>query len=176
MNIWGKIGITAIALVGGSKLFAAGKAMSVGDHLNINLKNPRIHKVDANPFGGGIEIRTEVQLQNPTKGQMQITQPYLQILSGDSVMSSTKVSGKQFTIKPLSQLKLETVSFKLDWTTIMSRLVSTNYQIPKDLSLLKKVGWMIANYKQIVAQLDLAVKYSTYANGLFYSDTKNIEV
>jgi len=174
MNIWGKIGLTAIALIGGSQLFAASKAKKVSDELNINLINPRIHKLDPNPFGGGIEIRTEVQLQNPTNGSMQITQPYLQILSHDSVISSTEVSKKQFTIKPLSQIKLDTVSFKLDWTTIISRLAALDYGVPKDLSLLKKAGWIIANYKQIVSKLNLSVKYSTHANGLFFSDTKKI--
>ena len=96
MNIWGKIGLTAIALIGGSQLFAASKAKKVSDELNINLINPRIHKLDPNPFGGGIEIRTEVQLQNPTNGSMQITQPYLQILSHDSVISSTLPFSNKF--------------------------------------------------------------------------------
>ena len=176
MHILGKIGILAIALFGGSSLLAATKAKTVSDHLNINLLNPRVHKMDANPFGGGVEIRTGVQLQNPTTGQMKITQPFLQLLSGNTVLSSTKVNGKEFTIKPLSQLNLDTVSFKLDWTTLIGNLASIDYQMPTGMNFLKKVTWLIGNYKQIISKLDLAVKYTTYANGLLFSETKEINV
>ncbi len=174
MNIWGKIGLTVLALAGGSKLFAATKAFQVSEELHIDLLNPRIHKLDPNPFGGGIEVRTEVQLQNPTNGRLQITQPYLQILSHGKVMSATNVNGKQFTLKPLSQLKLDTVSFKLEWATILTQLAAMDYGIPVEYSLIKKIGWLITNYKQIVSKLDLAVRYSLYANGLFFSDTQKI--
>lgn len=176
MNIWGKIGLTALVVAGGSQLFAATRAKKVSDNLNIKLINPRIHKLDANPFGGGIEIRTEVQLQNPTNGSLKITQPYIQILSNGSVVSATAVSNKEFTIKPLSQLNIDTVSLKIDWTTILSRLAALKYGIPKELTVLQKIAWLVTNYNQIINKLNLSMKYTTYANGLFYSEIEKIKM
>lgn len=176
MNIWAKVGLTALALIGGSKLFAATRAKKVSDQLNVNLLNPRIHKVDPNPFGGGIELRMEVQLQNPTNGSMEITQPYMQLISSGVVLSSTKTSSKKFRLKPMSQLTLDTISFKLSWTTIISQLTAINYNMPENQSLLQKASWIVSNHRQILNQLNLAVQYKTYANGLFYTAINKINV
>jgi hypothetical protein len=174
MKTWAKIGIVFAALLGGSKLFAATKALKVGDQLDIKMINPRIHKIDPNPFGGGIEIRTDVQLQNPTKDSMTLTQPFVQILSKDTVITSSKVNYKEFIIKPMARINLNTIVLKLDWSTIVSTLISNNYNIPKDYTLIQKIGYVISNYKSLLAQMQLGIRYSTYANGLFYESVQTL--
>ncbi|MBU0487427.1 MAG: hypothetical protein KKD31_05690 [Bacteroidetes bacterium] len=169
-----KIVLAAGAVIGGSKLLAAVKAKNVTDEMNINLVNPRIHKIDANPLTGGIEIRTQVQLQNPTKGKLAITQPFVQILHKGSSIVSSSVQNKQYTVQPLSELTLDTISMKIGWMKLIELITSAEYGVPKEYSLLNKVTWFIANYKTVLAKMKLDMKYSTYANGLFYTKTEKI--
>lgn len=176
MNIWGKIGLTALILMGSSKLFAASKALEVGMNMNVNILNPRIHKIDPDPISGGIEIRLEIELQNPTTSSMNMTQPYVQLLSNDSVISSTPVSKKIFLIDTKSQIILDTISLKLKWTDIFSQLSSARNSIPNNWNFIQKMSWIGSNYKQLISQMNLAVKYSTHANGIFYSDTIKINL
>ncbi len=176
MNLLGKIGLTTLALLGGSKLFAAVKAFKVSEELNINIISPRIHKLDINPFSGGMEIRADVELQNPTNGSMTISQPFVQLYSQKSILASSDISKKDFVLKPFSKVQLDTLKFNLDWSTIFKRLFTLNSNMPKQMSLAQKIQWILKNYKQVAGQLDLAIKYSTYANGLYYSDTQKIEI
>ena len=174
MKILGKLLLTAGILFGSSRIYAATTALKVGSNLNVNLNKPRIHRLNPNPFGGGIEIRLEVELQNPTSGSLEITQPFIQLLSSDSIISSTVVSSKKFILKPLSKITLDTISFIITWPTILSRLSVMNSEIPNGYNLIQKVSWIISNYKQIVTKLKLAVKYSTDVNGLYYSDIQKL--
>lgn len=174
MNLLLKIGFAVGAIFGGSKLISAINAKNVSDEMNINIINPRIQKIDKNPLTGGIEIQTEVQLQNPTKGKLQITQPFIQILANSSPIISTKVESKQYTIQALSELTLDTISIKISWTTLFKLITSTDYGFPENFNTLDKILWFISNYKQVIEKMNLSVKYTTYANGLYYTETKNI--
>lgn len=174
MNVIVKVALAAGAVFGISKLIDAVKAKNVTDEMNINIINPRVHKVDPNPLTGGLEIRTEIQLQNPTKGKLQITQPFIQVLHKGSPVVSSTVQNKQYTIQPLSELMLDTVTLKIGWTTIFSLITSTDYGLPADYTLWKKITWFVANYKTVLAKMGLVMKYSTYANGLFYTKSEKI--
>jgi len=174
MNMLLKLGLVAGAVFGVSKLFAAVKAKRVSDELNINLVNPRVHKFDPNPLTGGVEVRTEVKLQNPTKGKLNLTQPFVQILSKGTPIASSNVQNQKFTIEPLSELMLNTISLKVSWATIISQLTSVNYNFPANSNLIQKITWIISNYQSIISKMNLSIKYSTYANGLFYTSTEKI--
>lgn len=176
MNTIVKIGLAIGAVFGISKLIDAVKAKNVTDEMNINIVNPRVHKIDPNPLTGGLEIRTEIQLQNPTKGKLQITQPFVQILHKGSPVVSSTVQNKQYTVQPLSELMLETMSLKIGWTTIFSIIASTDYGIPADYTILNKITWFLSNYNNALAKMGLVLKYSTYANGLFYTESEKIGI
>ena len=175
MKVWKKIALTAVVIFGGSKIASAATAFKVSNEMSVKLFKPRVHKLDPNPLTGGLELRTEVQLQNPTKNSMKITQPFVQILSHGEVISSTAVSKKEFTLKPMSQISLSTISLKLDWMTLVNVIAFQDYGIPKEVKLLQKVSFIVKNYKTIVAKMGLAFRYSTYANGNFYTETQNIQ-
>jgi hypothetical protein len=174
MNKVGKVVIAGLGIFGISKLFSAVQAYNVTEEMSINILNPRIIKADPNPISGGLEVGFELQLQNPTKGSLRVTQPYMQILSGKSVIAQSPVSQKEYTVKSLSELTLDTIKFKLGWLTIVSTLISKKYGIPTDLTLIQKVSWIINNYKSVVNTLDLSIRYTSYANGLFYEDIEKI--
>ncbi len=175
MNLAAKIGLTVAGVFGISKLVSAIQAKNVSDEMVINIINPRVHKVNTDPFNGGLEIRTEIQLQNPTKGKLQITQPHIQVLSGETVIISTKVISKLYTVQPLSQVTLDTISLKIGWGKIFSLITETNYGIPQDYTLWQKIKWFVPNYKEAVNKMNLVLKYSTYANGLYNVETEKIQ-
>ncbi len=174
MNAVGKVFVAGIGIFGLSKLYAAVTAKTVDDELVINILNPKITNIDKNPFSGGLEIGFDIQLQNPTTGSLRVTQPYMQILSGKSAIAQTAISYKEFTLKPLSELTLDPIRFKLGWLSIISTIISKKYGIPQELTLIQKVTWIITNIKQIIKTLDLSVKYSNYANGLVHSAVEKI--
>ena len=87
MNAVGKVFVAGLGIFGISKLFSAVQAFNVTEELKINILNPRVINADKNPFSGGLEVGFELQLQNPTRGSLKVTQPYMQILSGKSVIA-----------------------------------------------------------------------------------------
>ena len=175
MNAVGKIFAAGLGIFGITKLFSAVQAFNVSEELIINIINPRVIKANPNPLSGGLEVGFELQLQNPTRGSMKVTQPYMQILSGKSVIAQSPVSQKEYSINPLSELTLDTIKFKLGWMTIINTLILKKYGIPTELTLLQKVTWIIANYKEMINTLDLSVRYTNYANGLFYANVEKIK-
>ena len=168
MNIYAKIGLALIAFIGGSKLLSAQQALAVGNDLNVNIINPRLGKVSFSD----IEVIVDVQLQNPTQGKLHITQPFVQLFSHSTKLSSTLVSNKSFTLKPLSQTTLDPFIFKLEFTTILDQLEKLNYNIPKEYNFIKKAAWLVSNKNYLLNQMKLSVKYTTQVNGLQYSDTQ----
>jgi hypothetical protein len=174
MSIWKKILITGVIVFGGSKLASAATAFKVSNEMTVKLLNPRVHKLDPNPLTGGLELRTEVELSNPTKGTMRITQPHIQILSHGNVISSSKVSKASFLLKPFSTVKINTISLKLDWTNIINTIAFQEYGIPTEGKFMQKVTFVLKNYKTIIDKMGLAFRYTTYANGNFYTETQNI--
>ena len=130
MNAVGKVFVAGLGIFGISKLFSAVQAFNVTEELKINILNPRVINADKNPFSGGLEVGFELQLQNPTRGSLKVTQPYMQILSGKSVIAQSPVSQKEYNINPLSELTLDTIKFKLGWMTIITTLLSKQYGLP----------------------------------------------
>ena len=59
--------------------------------------------------------------------------------------------------------------------TIINTLLSKKYGLPTELSLIQKVTWIITNYKKMINTLDLSVRYTNYANGLFYANVEKIK-
>jgi LEA14-like dessication related protein len=170
MNIYAKIGLALIAFIGGSKLLSAQRALAVGNDLNVNIINPRLGKISFTDM----EVIVDVQLQNPTQGKLHITQPFVQLFSNETRLSSTLVSNKSFTLKPLSQTTLDPFIFKLEFTAILDQLEKLNYNIPQNYNFIKKAAWLVSNKNYLLNQMKLMVKYTTQVNGLQYSNTEHL--
>jgi len=168
MNIYAKIGLALLAIVGSSKLLSAQRALSVGNDLNVKILSSRLGKVSLTD----IEVIIDVQLQNPTQGKLHITQPFVQLYSENTKLASTLVSNKAFSLKPLSQLRLDPFIFKLEFTTILDQLSKLNYNIPSEYNFFQRAAWLINNKNYLLNQMKLAVKYTTQVNGLQYSNTE----
>lgn len=176
MKLLGKIILGSVLGVGSFFAFKVFRTKKVGDNLDIKIVNPRIHKITGNPFTGGIEVRTDIELQNPTKGEMSLTQPFVQILSKGMPLFSSKVSSHEFTIKPLSKNKLKPLAIKIKWGKILNFLIRGKFKFPKNATLLEKVKYILEDYQRILHEMELETKYSTHANGIFYKEQEKIEI
>ena len=158
MNKWLKIGIAGGLVLGAIKLF---KMKTVSEKMVSNLSNPRIHKVDLS----GIYFRTEIKIQNPTKNSMSITKPAVTLTTNGKYITSNSPEQKEITIKPLTTTDIDTIELNIGWTTLAGYVTGIIGKVPIIIAAFKK-----KDLKSIAAALAIPIemKYSLYANGLFY--------
>lgn len=166
-----KIALTAAGFFGLYKVYEVFAAYRVGTQMDIIMRS-RIHKVSLK----GVEVRTEVRLQNPTKHQLRLTQPFIRLLNNKYVLASSKVQSTVFTLKPMSAVNLNSISLLANWLTVIELLFKLKFKFPANTNFIQKITHLISNYSSIFSKLKLAVQYSTYANGIFYSSTQEIEL
>jgi len=152
------IGIVGGLVFGAIKLF---KMKTVSEKMVSNLSNPRIHKVDLS----GIYFRTEIKIQNPTKNSMSITKPAVTLTTNGKYITSNSPEQKQITIQPLTTTDIDTIELNIGWTTLAGYVSGIIGKAPIIIAAFKK-----KDLKSIAAALAIPIemKYSLYANGLFY--------
>jgi len=158
MNNWLKIGIAGGLVLGAIKLF---KMKTISEKMVSNLSNPRIHKVDLS----GIYFRTEIKIQNPTKNSMTITKPAVTLTTNNKYITSNSPEQKEIVIKPLTTTDIDTIELNIGWTTLAGYVTGIVGKAPTIIAAFKK-----KDLKGIASALaiPLEMKYSLYANGLFY--------
>jgi hypothetical protein len=158
MNKWLKIGIAGGLVLGAVKLF---KMKTVSEKMVSNLSNPRIHKIDLS----GIYFRTEIKIQNPTKNSMSITKPAVTLTTNGKYITSNSPEQKEITIKPLTTTDIDTIELNIGWSTLAGYVTGIIGKAPTIISAFKK-----KDLKSIATALAIPIemKYSLYANGLFY--------
>jgi len=158
MNKWLKIGIAGGLVLGAIKLF---KMKTISEKMVSNLSNPRIHKVDLS----GIYFRTEIKIQNPTKNSMTITKPAVTLTTNNKYITSNSPEQKEIVIKPLTTTDIDTIELNIGWTTLAGYVTGIVGKAPTIIAAFKK-----KDLKSIAAALAIPIemKYSLYANGLFY--------
>ncbi|NCC88622.1 MAG: hypothetical protein EOM05_12315 [Clostridia bacterium] len=165
MNNLIKIGI------GGGLLFGLWKLLQmkkVSEKVVTALSNPRIHKVDLK----GLAIRTEININNPTKGSVKITKPVVTLYSDNKYITSTKPESKEFIIKPLATTTLDTIEIVVPWTSLSSYVIELITKIPQLVDAFKTKN--MSKFGQALA-MPLEMKYSLYANGIYFeSETQKI--
>lgn len=165
MNKVLKIGIAGGLLLGIAKLL---KMKKVSDKIISNLSNPRIHKVDL----GGISFRTEIKIQNPTKNSMSITKPVVTLTTRGKYISSNSPEQKSFTIQPLATTTIDTVEIPIGWTTLAGYVSGIVGKVPAMVTAFKAKD-MNALAKAL--SIPMEMKYSLYANGIYYeSETEKL--
>ena len=165
MNKWLKIGIAGGLVLGAIKLFKM-KAMS--ESIVSSLSNPRIHKVDLS----GIAFRTEIKIQNPTNNSMNITKPSVTLTTNGKYITSNSPEQKEITIRPLSTTTIDTIELNIGWTTLAGYVAGVILKAPELITAFRK-----KDLTSIAAALSIPIemKYSLYANNLFYeSDPQKI--
>ncbi|MFN8208097.1 MAG: hypothetical protein U0T82_11905 [Bacteroidales bacterium] len=161
MNRLLKIGIAGGLVFGAVKLFRMKK---VSDKMVSNLSNPRIHKVDLS----GIAFRTEIKIQNPTRNSMTITKPVVTLSTNGKYITSNSPEQKSFTIQPLTTTDIDTIEIPISWSTLAGYIKGIVGKAPELLAAFKK-----KDMQALTASLaiPMEMKYSLYADGLFYEST-----
>jgi hypothetical protein len=137
------------------------KMKTVSDKMVSNLSNPRIHKVDLK----GIAFRTEIKIQNPTKNSMTITKPVVTLSSNGKYITSNSPEQKNIVIEPLTTTDIDTIEIPITWTTMAGYLTGIIGKAPALIAAFRN-----KDMKALATTLaiPLEMKYSLYANGIYY--------
>jgi hypothetical protein len=156
MNKLLTIGIAGGLIYGAFKLI---KMKNTSGKIVSALSNPRIHKVDLS----GIAFRTEIKIQNPTKSSITVTKPVVTLSTKGNPITNNSPEAKTFTIKPLATTNLGTIELTIPLTTLLS--YASGIKIKNIVAAFKK-----KDMKALGAALNipLEMKYSLYANNIFY--------
>ncbi len=165
MNKLLKIGMAGGLVFGIVKLL---KMKRVSDKMVSNLSNPRVHKVNLT----GIVFRTEINIQNPTKDSMTITKPVVTLTTKGKYVSSNSPQQKTFTIQPLTTTTIDTIEIPIGWKTLSGYVSGILGKIPEFITAFKNKD-KTALAKALAIPLEM--KYSLYANGIYYeSETEKL--
>jgi len=164
-----KIGILVVGGLVSYKITKVISAAMVAMGMAIEI-NPQT-KVDMQ----GVQLTTNIDISNPTDSSMVLTSPFVQLLYKDETLTSNEVSSKKFEIKPFTKTRMPIV-LKLSWQQVQELLDNVHINFPVNYTNVQKIMWMYNNYEQLINKLGLVVNYSTYANGINYTDLQKINI
>ena len=84
-------------------------AANVSDKVQVLPENPTLKF----SWKDGLTIKTDVRLQNPTKNSVTITQPFVKLLNGDTLLASNTVKSNVTKIDKLSEAVLKDLTFNV---------------------------------------------------------------
>ncbi len=156
-------GIITLAAIGGAVYFGNKllRTAHVGDKLNIRYLNTRLYSITAK----GIEIRTDVLLQNPTTNRLTLTQPFVRLLKGNQVVASSKMENNLYKIEKLSETTIKDLSISTTFAELATSIWQQAFALIQGKSL-----------KEAIKGMNLNIEYSTYANGIPYSKITPITI
>lgn len=152
------IGILGALAFGVYKLFGM---KQISEKVVTHLSKPRVHKVDLR----GIALRTEIKIDNPTRFSMNITKPIITLTTGGKYITSTRPEQKSVVIKPMDTSMIDTIEVVIPWTAVAEYAGDIISKIPELTEAWKKKK--VGDFAKALA-IPLEIKYSLYANGLFY--------
>jgi len=137
------------------------KMQNVSDMSTMKMVNPRIHSINL----GGLNFRTEVEVNNPSRDSIRITKPVVTLTSKNKFLTQSDAENKEIIIQPLAVTKIDTIELELSWSTLAGLIKKIVTKIPAVIT-----AWKSGNKKNLVAQLGVPMEmyFTTYVNGLFY--------
>ncbi len=137
------------------------KMQNVSDMSTMKMVNPRIHSINL----GGLNFRTEVEVNNPSRDSIRITKPVVTLTSKNKFLTQSDAENKEIIIQPLAVTKIDTIELELSWSTLAGLIKNLVTKIPAVIT-----AWKSGNKKNLVAQLGVPMEmyFTTYVNGLFY--------
>lgn len=129
-NIIG-IGLLGALAYGAYKLFGM---KQIATKVVTRIVKPRVHKVDLR----GIVLRTEINIENPTRFKMNITKPVITLTSNGKYITSTKPEQKSTVIQPLATSRIDTIEIVIPWTAIAGYVSDIIAKIPELTDAWKK--------------------------------------
>ena len=110
----------------------------------------------------GLTVKTDLRLQNPTKDSVKITQPFVKLLNGTTLLASNTIKSDITQIDKLSEAVLKDITFKI---SLMQLGVN-----------LSKVATNLVSGKKALAGYDLKLEYSLFANSIPVTNIQPIKV
>jgi hypothetical protein len=137
------------------------KMQNVSDMSTMKMVNPRIHSINL----GGLNFRTEVEVNNPSRDSIRITKPVVTLTSKNKFLTQSDAENKEIIIQPLAVTKIDTIELELSWSTLAGLIKNIVTKIPAVIT-----AWKSGSKKNLVAQLGVPMEmyFTTYVNGLFY--------
>ncbi len=117
----------------------------------------QIHKVNLT----GIELKAEVQLQNPNPVNLRIQHPFIKILFKDKVLGTSTIENRVIKLEENSEKRFDLNIQSAGWLTLIQILGT---KIASDIRTGNPV------------QLPIQTQITTRVNGLPYEKTDNIIV
>ncbi|WP_421752496.1 hypothetical protein [Croceimicrobium sp.] len=150
--------IVAIGLIGGllywgSRAFSAKR---LSDKSVVRTLNPRIAKITL----AGVTLATDIYVDNPTNGSVQITKPVITISTAGKYVASSVPTRDQYTIAPLKQTSLGVAQVEIPWSALTPYISNLVSRIP---ALVRGGNTSIQSLN-----LPLEYRYSVYVNDIFY--------
>ena len=131
---------------------------NVGDKVQVIPENLKI----GFSWKTGITIKTDLRLQNPTKYSVNITQPFVKLLNGNTLLASNTVKSNITKIDKLSEAVLKDLTFNVSL-----------------LQLGVNAGNLITNLaegQKLLKGYDLKLEYSLYANNIPVTNVQPIQI
>jgi hypothetical protein len=113
----------------------------------------------------GIAFRTEIKIQNPTKNSMTITKPVVTLSTNGKYITSNNPEQKEIVIKPLTTTNINTIELSVGLATLAGYVSGVISKAPQLLAAYKKKD--LKGLAKTLA-IPLEMKYSLYANGIYY--------
>lgn len=124
------------------------------------------------PDVGGLGIKCNAVITNPTKDSIIITQPYVKILASGIELSSVQFSASTLNITPQSNISVPITLDKISWLQIAQLLNTFSKNADGtdryDLSNpLQTAAYLLLNYQTELKKLNIEIEYSFYAMNVF---------
>jgi hypothetical protein len=119
------------------------KMQNVSDMSTMKMVNPRIHSINL----GGLNFRTEVEVNNPSRDSIRITKPVVTLTSKNKFLTQSDAENKEIIIQPLAVTKIDTIELELSWSTLAGLIKNIVTKIPAVIT-----AWKSGNKKNLVTQ------------------------
>lgn len=107
------LGLSAAAAVYGASYFM--KMNRLRNEMDAVIK-VNIHKVTIS----GIDLRINVTLKNPSGGTVNVKQPFVKLLYGDSTVASSEMRNVNISIPKFSEVKLNPITLNISFLSLIT--------------------------------------------------------
>ena len=115
----------------------------------MKMVNPRIHSINL----GGLTFRTEVEVNNPSRDSIRITNPVVILTSKNKFLTQSDAENKEIIIQPLAVTKMDTIELELSWSILAGLIKNIVTKIHAVIT-----AWKSGNKKNLVAQLGVPME------------------
>jgi len=111
------IGIAAVAAAAGFLFFKGTNLKETADNIRVSLASlPKIHKIDLS----GLKVSVDLKVDNPGKERITIKIPSVRLSYRGSLVASTAVNDKTYTIEPTTTGKISGIMIEASYFSLLT--------------------------------------------------------